>query len=86
MPPEHQTNKDFWKALLKDEKKALKQEVVRPITIPRIDELSVPKIFGMVKDDPRIKPYLPSCYYVKTKPDRQFLLNIVNTIYPKFLE
>ena len=86
MPPEHHTNKDWWKALLKDDKKAFKMDTVRPITVPRIDELSVPRLFGMVKEDLKVKDYLPFCYYEKTKPDRQYLFNIVNTIYPEFLK
>ena len=86
MPPEHHTNKDWWKALLRDDKKAFTLQQIKPITVPRIDELSVPKLFGMVKEDLRIKEYLPWSYYERTKPDRQFLLNIVNTIYPEFLK
>ena len=67
---------------MKDDKKAFKLNQIKVINIPRIDELSVKNIFGIVKDDVRIKPYLPFNYYEKTQPDRQFLLNIVNTIYP----
>lgn len=51
MPPEHHTNKDWWKALFKDHKKAFKLSVVKSISVPRIDELSVPNLFNMVKDD-----------------------------------
>lgn len=71
---------------MKDEKKAFKMSQISPIIIPRIDELSVANIFAMVKEDDRIKPYLPQNYYEKTKPDRQFLLNVINTIYPSFLK
>ena len=85
MPPEHHTNKDWWKALLKDDKKAFKMSEVKCITIPRIDELSVKVLFDMTSNDENIKVYLPFCYYEKTKCDRQFLLNIINTVYPKFL-
>ena len=37
MPPEHHVNKDWWKALLKDDKKAFKLNQINAISIPRID-------------------------------------------------
>ena len=39
----------------------------------------------MVKDDPEVRVYLPETYYQKTKPDRTFLMTIVNTVHQGFL-
>ena len=85
MPPEHHTNKDWWKALLRDDKKAFKLSQVKTIAVPRIDELSVPKLFGMVKEDLKVKQYLPFAYYEKTKPDRQFFSISSTRSTPSFL-
>ena len=56
------------------------------IILPRIDELSVPRVMSMIKDDKTLKMYIPDGYYKKTKPDRTWLFNVVNTVYPDFLQ
>ena len=40
----------------------------------------------MVRDDDLIRLYLPDEYLEKKVPDRQFLLNVINSLYPDYLE
>lgn len=44
-------NKDFYKALFIGEKKLLRMEEVKFIIVPKLDELSVKNILGLMKDD-----------------------------------
>ena len=78
-------NKEFFKLLLKGEKKAHKVSEVRHIIVPKIDELAVPKMFEQIKDDPKLKMFLPDEYYNKLTPDRAFFFNTINTVYEGFL-
>ena len=37
-----------------------------------------------MKDDEEVKKYLPDKFATKKKPSRQFLINIIGTIYPDY--
>ena len=86
MPPSRELNKDFWKQLFIDEKKLFKINEINSIIVPKIDELKVPAIIEMIRDDKDVRAYLPNGYFMKVKPDRTFLFNIINTVYPGFLK
>ena len=85
LPPYNQLNKDWWKQVLKDEKKVFKVTEIKPIIVPKIEELSVPKVLQMVKSDKEICQYLPDGYFKKTVPDRTWFFNTINTLLPDFL-
>ena len=85
MPPPAQLNKDFWKALFKDDKRAFKVHEINHIIVPKLDELSVEKMIELMKDDEEVRAYLPEGYFKKVKPDRTFLFNILNTVHPGYL-
>ena len=52
-------NKEFFKALLKGDKKANKIDDVKHIIVPKIDELGIKHMLDMVKNDLSVKQYLP---------------------------
>jgi hypothetical protein len=85
LPPYKQVNKDFFKLLLKDEKRAFKVTQVRQIIVPKLDELGIKYMLQMVKDDEELMMYLPDDYLKKMVPDRAFFFNTINTIYPNYL-
>ena len=78
-------NKDFFKALLKDEKRAYKVGEVSHIIVPKLDELGIKHMLIMIKDDVELKRYFPDEYFKKLVPDRAFFFNTINTMYPEFL-
>ena len=51
-----------------------------------LDEISVKNMMEMVKDDKLVCSYLPDEYLQNKTPDRQFLMNIINSLYPEYLE
>ena len=69
-----------------EDKKALKLNHVSFINVPVFDEVSVKNLIDMVKNDKLVCSYLPDEYLENKTPDRQFLLNIINSIYPDYLE
>ena len=69
-----------------EEKKALKLNHVSFINVPVFDEVSVKNLMNMVHNDQLACSYLPDEYLEKKTPDRQFLLNIINSLYPEYLD
>ena len=55
MPPSSHVNKEFFKALLKGDKKAHKITDVKHIIVPKIEELGIKKMLEMIKDDVALK-------------------------------
>ena len=86
IPPENHINKEFLKQLFAEDKKAFKLSFVSFINVPVLDEISVKNIMEMVKNDELVCSYLPDEYLQNKTPDRQFLMNIVNSLYPQYLE
>ena len=54
--------------------------------MPRYDELSVVRIFPKLKTDPQIMTYLPDRLPKGRLPDREYLFNILNTVYPEYAQ
>ena len=71
--------------LFQGEKLLYKLNDIKYINIPKLDELSVPKILELIKDDVEMKKYYPDEYFDKKIPDRAFFYNTLNTKYPGFL-
>ena len=51
LPPEYMMNKDFLKEIFVNEKRLLKLNEVQRINVPLYDELSVMKLWPMMKQD-----------------------------------
>ena len=78
-------NKEFFKSLLKGEKKANKISDVNHIIVPKLDELGIKRMLEMVKGDNQLRQYMPDEYFKKLTPDRAFFFNTINTLYNGFL-
>ena len=59
---------------------------VSMIKVPRYDELSVVKLWPNFKKDAAITVYLPSSLPKGRLPDRDYLFNVVNTVYPDYMQ
>ena len=67
-------------------KKVLKISQVRFIAVRRIEELSVKRMVNLVKDDASIAEYMPDEFFENKTPYRDFIFNIINSIYPDYLQ
>lgn len=77
----------FVKAYLKGKKKFLKKSQVRPVDAPRFREITVDKLYTLIGGDAGVLEYLPDKKEPPHKqPPREFVLNVLNTIVPDFVE
>ena len=79
-------NKDFLKQVLKGEKQLLKKAQVAFIQVPHYDELSVKRLYPQLHKDPKFLSYFPDKYPKDKGPPRTYFFNVLNTIYPDFLQ
>ena len=79
-------NKDFLRQVFVEEKRLLSLSDVRWIEMPRYDELSVTNLYPKLKADPQIMLYLPDRLPKGRLPDRIYLMNILNTLYPDYTQ
>ena len=56
------------------------------MTLPFYDELNMDNMIAQVKDDVEIKRYLHDKFAYKKRPSRQFLIDIIGTVYPGFFK
>jgi len=73
-------NKDFLKAVFKEEKGLLKLSEVKFKNVPFYDELAVKKIWPDVQEDPEVMFYMPSKLPKGRVPDRDYMFNVLNTL------
>ena len=76
----------FISQLLRGEKGAFKNNELNRVTLPHYSELSMNNLLNQVKDDNQVKRYLHDKFMDKKKPSRQFLIDIIGTIYPGFFK
>ena len=86
LPPEYMMNKDFLKEVLAEDKFLLPLDEVCRINVPLYDELSVIKIWPMMKEDEIFMSYFPSKMLKGRVPDREYFFNILNTFQPTYLQ
>jgi hypothetical protein len=63
-------NKDFLREVLADQKKLMKMSDVRPIHMPKYDELSVKNLFPRMAQSPDFMLYFPDKLPKDRLPDR----------------
>ena len=76
-------NKDFLKEVLAEDKRLFTVGEIRMRHVPLYDELSVKKLFPLMKDDELFMAYFPTKMPGSRLPDRDDFFNILNTITPK---
>ena len=78
-------NKDFVRSLLSDQKKLLYMCQIRPVNVPKYDELSVKNIYPHLKADVEIMIYFPDQLPEGRWPDRTYMFTILNTLRPEYV-
>ena len=86
LPPEYMMNKDFLKEIFINEKRLLKLDEVKRICVPLYDELSVVKLWPMMRNDEKFMQFFPSKMPKGRIPDREYFFNILNTFQGEYLQ
>ena len=71
---------------IKGDKACFKNTEVNRVVLPFYSELKMANMIDQVKSDNEIKRYLPNDFATKKKPSREFLINIIGTVYPGFFK
>ena len=59
---------------------------IRPINIPKFDELSVKSLYPKFKSDPVVMKYLQDEYPNQRFPDRNYFFTVLNTVKPEYVK
>ena len=79
-------NKDFLKEVFTNHKSLLKLQEVSRIHVPLYDELSVVKLWPMMKRDEEFMRFFPTKMPKGRVPDREYFFNILNTFQSEYLQ
>ena len=74
------------KDVLATKKHLLKKSEVQPIKVPFYDELSVKALWPQFAKDKKMNIYFPDKFAKDKGPPREYFFNILNTIYPEYLQ
>ena len=78
-------NHDFYKGVLSGEKELFHVEEIKHIVVPKYPELSLKQLKKHLIGDKELARRLPDGWENKKKIERDWVLNIVNTVHPGFL-
>jgi hypothetical protein len=78
-------NKDFLKEILIEAKRFLPLSEVSWVNVPLYEELSVIKLWPMVRSDEQFAKCFPTKLPKDRVPDRDYFFNILNTFQPNYL-
>ncbi len=66
-------------------KDLIPQSQIRPVAVPRYDELSVGGLIRDVMSNQELAKFFPEQKTVADLPDREYFFNVLNTIEPDYL-
>ena len=78
-------NKDFLKEVLIEDKRLLPLNAVSWVSVPLYEELSVIKLWPMVRSDEEFAKCFPSKLPKNRVPDRNYFFNILNTFQSEYV-
>ena len=78
-------NKDFLKEVLTEEKSLLRLNQISWVNVPLFDELSVIRLWPMVRSDEDFSKCFPTKMPKNRVPDRDYFFNILNTFQPSYI-
>ena len=76
----------FISQLIRGEKACFKNHEIKQVALPFYSELGMKNLIEQVKNDNEVKRYLNDDFATKKKPSRQFLVNVIGTLYPDFFK
>jgi hypothetical protein len=85
MPPIKKITKDFLKEVFADRKHLIPRPQLRPVEVPKYDELSVVSLITDVMAQPELAKFFPQQRTVADLPEREFFFNVVNTADPQYV-
>jgi len=85
LPPKKKITKDFLKEIFAGRKHLVPCSQIRPINVPRYDELSVVTLIKDVMAQPSLAQFFPEQKTHADLPDHEFFFNIINTTEPEYL-
>ena len=86
LPGIKQVSFAFLKDVYANRKKVLKKKQVDYISVPHFQELSVKRLWPDLKDDKEFNVFFNDEFPEQKVPNREFFMNILNTIYPDYLK
>ena len=82
IPPPNDFTAEFGLQLLQKKKKVFKTDEVKFVEgVPQESEFNIRTIVEMINEDGIVIDYLPN-YSKKHRPDKTYVLNIINTVHP----
>ena len=85
MPPRKKVTKDFLKEVFAGRKHLIPRAQLRPVEVPKYDELSVVSLIADIMKEKELAKFFPEQRTKADLPDRQFFFNVVNTTDPDYL-
>ena len=85
MPARKKVTKDFLKLVFAGKKDLIPLAQVRPINVPRYDELSVSGLILEVMSQKDLAKFFPEQRTKADLPDREYFFSVINTIEPDYL-
>ena len=85
MPARKKVTKDFLKLVFAGKKDLIPLAQVRPINVPRYDELSVSGLILEVMGQKDLAKFFPEQRTKADLPDREYFFSVINTIEPDYL-
>ena len=85
MPPRKKVTKDFLKEVFAGRKHLIPRVQLRPVEVPKYDELSVVSLIADIMKEKELAKFFPEQRKKADLPDRQFFFNVVNTNDPDYL-
>ena len=85
MPPRKKMTKDFLKEVFAGRKHLIRRAQLRPIEVPKYDELSVISLIGDIMKEKELSKFFPEQRTKADLPDREYFFNVVNTSDPDYL-
>ena len=86
LPKKTHCTRDWFKAVLKDEKKLIPIANIKSVIVPCYPELSLKKLLPEILNIPEVMTYMPHGLEKKMKCDRQWFFDILATILPGYVE
>ena len=85
MPPKKKVTKDFLKEVFAGKKHLIPMAQVRPIEVPKYDELSVVSLISEVVKEKEFAKFFPEQRTKADLPDREYFFNVINTTDPSYI-
>jgi hypothetical protein len=86
MPSRKKVTKDFLKLVFAGKKDLIPQAQIRPINVPKYDELSTRALIAEVMGNKELAKFFPEQRTACDLPDREYFFNVINTVEPNYLQ